>query len=661
MSGGEPSSIKRFSLCAAVNRLIRTLQYAIFLQYPPPVGSAGRTNAKKGGPVTAYQALYRKYRPRTFSDVVGQEHITETLKNELIAGKTVHAYLFTGTRGTGKTSCAKILAAAVNCLDPQNGDPCGKCESCVRIAEGENTDIVEIDAASNNSVDSVRELRDQVNFAPSHSKYRVYIIDEVHMLTASAFNALLKTLEEPPAHVVFILATTEVHKLPATILSRCQRFDFHRIEPEKICGRLRHIAEKEGFTVTDGAASLIAAAADGGMRDALSILDLCASHTKNIDEEIVENVCGMAGSEYLFSLADALKAHNTETALTLIDRLHSDSVDMQRLLSELIGHYRDLMIVKTVKNAPPVVCSASKLERLKNQCADYGVKDIMHTLSLLQTSAAAMQSGNRRCEMEMAAMKICNPVLSADAASLERRISALENKLNSLGNLPAGVSETENSTAEDTPVHSTAAPAGIIAADSARSGKTADAEDIPLPEAPDEPPGDPAELYSDAEPSPTAPGESDAQSCEQPPDAAGLPSSAPQSNGTAAADKPAENKTEVSARPAQAPGTAETKVSDADWLEIIRLLKSACPLIAGVLQDSSGYIKGGYLLIDAPNSQFRSLINSGNTQYRDSIRRAAHTVLGQVYKLGPYTKPEKCEGEDPLAAIARRLKNFELN
>lgn len=603
--------------------------------------------SKKGGTVTAYQALYRKYRPRTFSDVVGQEHITETLKNELIAGKTVHAYLFTGTRGTGKTSCAKILAAAVNCLDPQNGDPCGKCESCVRIAEGENTDIVEIDAASNNSVDSVRELRDQVNFAPSNSKYRVYIIDEVHMLTASAFNALLKTLEEPPAHVVFILATTEVHKLPATILSRCQRFDFRRIEPEKICGRLRHIAEKEGFTVTDGAASLIAAAADGGMRDALSILDLCASHTKNIDEETVENVCGMAGSEYLFSLADALKAHNTEAALTLIDRLHSDSVDMQRLLSELIGHYRDLMIVKTVKNAPPVVCSASKLERLKNQCADYDVKDIMHTLSLLQTSAAAMQSGNRRCEMEMAAMKICNPALSADAASLERRISALENKLNSLGNLPAGATEAENSAMKAAPENRAAAPAGKSAVDSARSGKTADDEAIPLPEAPDEPPGDPAELYSDAEPSPT--------------DAVGMPSSSPQGNETAAEDKPAENKTDFSARPAQAPATAETKVPDADWLEIIRLLKSACPLIAGVLQDSSGYIKGGYLLIDAPNSQFRSLINSGNAQYRDSIRRAAHTVLGQVYKLGPYTKPEKTEGEDPLAAIARRLKNFELN
>ena len=233
----------------------------------------------------SYQALYRKYRPQTFSDVVGQEHITETLKNELSAGKVTHAYLFTGTRGTGKTSTAKILAKAVNCLNPKNGDPCLECESCLSVANGENTDIVEIDAASNNSVDSIRELRDQVNFAPASSKYRVYIIDEVHMLTISAFNALLKTLEEPPEHVIFILATTEVHKLPATILSRCQRFDFRRIDPERICERIQYIAGKEGLTVTDGAASLIAAAADGGMRDALSILDLCASGSKNIDEE----------------------------------------------------------------------------------------------------------------------------------------------------------------------------------------------------------------------------------------------------------------------------------------------------------------------------------------------------------------------------------------
>lgn len=595
----------------------------------------------------AYQALYRKYRPHTFSDVVGQEHITDTLKNELVAGKTVHAYLFTGTRGTGKTSCAKILAAAVNCLDPQNGDPCGECESCQRTAGGENTDIVEIDAASNNSVDSVRELRDQVNFAPSNSKYRVYIIDEVHMLSGSAFNALLKTLEEPPAHVVFILATTEVHKLPATILSRCQRFDFRRIEPEKICGRIRFIAEKEGFTVTGGAASLIAAAADGGMRDALSILDLCASHTKEITEETVESVCGMAGSEYLFSLADALKSRESAAALKIIDRLHTGSVDMQRLLSELIAHYRDLMIVKTVKNDPPVVCSAAKLKLLLSQSADYGIKDIMRTLALLQTSAAAMQSSNRRCEMEMAVIKLCNPAASADTASLEQRISALENKLNALAAPPARTAEaqsraqTEDIPSAESPVKentvknipqnriSVTEPAAVPAG-------TPPDDEIPLPEAPDAPAGD----------------ISGADVCTPTPQ-----SGADKYTESTVADSPAA----VTQPAAPAGPAAETKVSDADWHEILRLLKSSCPLIAGVLQGSSGYIKGAYLLIDAPNSQFRSLINSGSAQYRDSIRRAAHTVLGQTYKLGPYTKTEKADSEDPLAAIARRLKNFELN
>ena len=242
----------------------------------------------------AYQALYRKYRPVTFSDVIGQEHITTTLKNELYSNKIVHAYLFTGTRGTGKTTCAKILAKAVNCLSPKDGDPCGECEMCQAIANGEVTDIYEIDAASNNGVDDIRDLRDQVNFLPSMGKYRVYIIDEVHMLSLPAFNALLKTLEEPPEHVIFILATTEVHKLPATILSRCQRFDFRRIDPEKICERIQSIAQLEGLTVTDDAATLIAAAADGGMRDALSILDLCLFNNTNIDEDVVASVCAMA-------------------------------------------------------------------------------------------------------------------------------------------------------------------------------------------------------------------------------------------------------------------------------------------------------------------------------------------------------------------------------
>ena len=375
----------------------------------------------------AYQALYRKYRPQTFSDVVGQNHITKTLKNELDCGKVVHAYLFTGTRGTGKTTCAKILAKAVNCLNPVNGDPCGECEICRMVAADEATDIVEMDAASNNGVDDIRELREQVNFSPASCKYRVYIIDEVHMLSGAAFNALLKTLEEPPEHVVFILATTEVHKLPATILSRCQRFDFRRIDSSEIVNRLKYVAKNEALNLTDDAATLIASAADGGMRDALSILDLCASHSNDITEDTVTSVCSMAGNDYLIKMADLIKNHSTEQALTLIDELHNSSVDMLRLLSELTSHFRDLMIVKVVKGKQkPIVCSSQKMQALENQAQSFDIKEIMAILSVLQSSAAAMQSGNRRCEMEMAIIRLCNPNIRQDLASLERRIAALE-------------------------------------------------------------------------------------------------------------------------------------------------------------------------------------------------------------------------------------------
>ena len=525
----------------------------------------------------SYQALYRKYRPQTFSDVVGQEHITETLKNELSAGKVTHAYLFTGTRGTGKTSTAKILAKAVNCLNPKNGDPCLECESCLSVANGENTDIAEIDAASNNSVDSIRELRDLVSFAPASSKYRVYIIDEVHMLTISAFNALLKTLEEPPEHVIFILATTEVHKLPATILSRCQRFDFRRIDSERICERIQYIAGKEGLTVTDGAASLIAAAADGGMRDALSILDLCASGSKNIDEETVESVCGMAGGDYLLQLADCINRRDTEGALLLTDKLYNTSVDMQRLLSELTSHFRDLMIIKTVKgDNKPIVCSEARLKALAEQAAAFDIKDIMHALTLLQASAAGMQNGNRRCEMEMALIRLCTPSLSNDLSSLERRINALE----------TGAVKAEARRPAEQPK-----PAAVPETDA----------EIPLPETPLDEPASPKSDSGDTE-----------------------------------------------------------QVDSGAWDEIRRILKTSCPLIAGVLNESRAFTRGQFLLIDAPNENFRSMVN--NPMYRDAIRKAALNVLGTAYKLGPYTAPKtQTDEKDPLAELAGKLKNFEIN
>lgn len=535
----------------------------------------------------AYKALYRKYRPKTFSDVYGQDHITETLKAELAAGKVSHAYLFTGTRGTGKTSCAKILAHAVNCSSAINGDPCLECEACKLIGSEAATDVVEIDAASNNGVDDIRLLREQISFSPTALKYRVFIIDEVHMLSIPAFNALLKTIEEPPAHVVFILATTEVHKIPATILSRCQRFDFRRIAPEKIADRIHYIAKEEGFTVTDDAASLIAAAADGGMRDALSILDLCISVSKEVTADLVTEVCGMSGTEHLNRLSDAILKGDCEEALTLVDTLHKNSVDMQRLANELSAHFRDIMVCKAVKgDKKPVVASKAQLEILMKKAENADIKDIMRALKMLTESITAMQTGSRRSVFEMTVIKLCNPALSHDLDSLEKRIRLLE----------SGAVRTAPIKAEEKIEERKEEKAEI---------KAAAKEEKP----------------------------------------------------------PVEKKAEPIKETPSAPVSAEENSSAEEpvkaWQEIIKTLKTTCPLIAGVLDGSQAFIQGAYLLIDAPNPQFRDLINNKNSIYRDAVRKAAEDVLGVTYKLGPYHKQQVSEEDDPLKALAEKLKQLQ--
>ena len=525
-----------------------------------------------------YQALYRKYRPQTFSDVYGQEHITKILQSEIESGKIGHAYLFAGTRGTGKTTCAKILARAVNCENPRGGNPCGECDMCRMILSDDVTDIVEIDAASNNGVDNIRELRDQVVFSPAMAKYRVYIIDEVHMLSTSAFNALLKTLEEPPEHVIFILATTEVHKLPATILSRCQRFDFKRIDSEKICERLKYVAEKENLTITDDAATLIAAAADGGMRDALSILDLCASSGGNITEETVTLACSMAGSEYLLSMADFINAGDTEGALMLLDKLHNSSVDMSRLLFELTSHFRDLMIIKTVSSGKrPIVCSKAHMASLEAQAAKFTLQEIVAVLNMLQNSAALMVDSNRRSVMEMTVLRLCTPKLRNDIASLEARIAALE-----AGNIP------------EKPIK-----------------RKAEAAEPPAEEIPDD---EEPEIFAEAEPE-----------YEETSSAVDDESERPLSN----------------------------------WQDVLEVLQSRSPIMAGVLKDSAAYIKGGRLLIDTENTQFKNLVNGSNPIYREAIKNAAKEVLGKRYNLGPYVKKVQSEEADPLDVFANKLKAFE--
>ena len=378
-----------------------------------------------------YRALYRKWRPQVFSDVSGQNHITETLMNEISTGRLSHAYLFTGSRGTGKTTCAKILAKAVNCLNPVNGSPCNECRICKGIDDGSILDVTEIDAASNNSVDNIRDLRDEVNFTPAAAKYRVYIIDEVHMLSTGAFNALLKTLEEPPEHVLFILATTEVQKLPATILSRCQRFDFRRIPPEDIAARLMTVAENENLQLSNDAALLIARVSDGALRDALSILDQCAGYNEPITVNTVGNAAGLLGKDYLFEISDALLNQDSPAVLNIIDRLHSSSCDMERLMSELVNHFRNIMMAKTTRNPEKfIVSTPDELQRYKENADKMTYGTILHIMETLCREASQLKySSHQRAQTETTLIRLCSPALSTDNAAVIRRLDELEAQL----------------------------------------------------------------------------------------------------------------------------------------------------------------------------------------------------------------------------------------
>ena len=380
-----------------------------------------------------HQALYRKWRPTTFDEVYGQPHITRTLKNQVATGRISHAYLFTGSRGTGKTTCAKILAKAVNCLNPVEGNPCNECDICKAIDSGSALDIAEIDAASNNSVNDIRDLREEVNFTPALTKYRVYIIDEVHMLTSGAFNALLKTLEEPPEHVIFILATTELHKVIATILSRCQRFDFNRISPEEIVKRLEFVAKEEGVTINEEGANLIANLSDGSLRDALSILDRCLSVTSEVDENVVSTVAGITSNKHLFAFSDCIVRKDYKTALELVNELHRGFSDIDRICVRLCEHFRNLMVASCVKNSEGlIVCSKSELEKYKQEAARFKLSKIIECINIItQTASIIRTAPNKRIQFEAAVIKMCSAENSSEVISsdIEERLIALEEKL----------------------------------------------------------------------------------------------------------------------------------------------------------------------------------------------------------------------------------------
>ena len=382
--------------------------------------------------MAVYQALYRKYRPQTFDDVVGQLAVTQTLKTQLVTDKMSHAYLFTGSRGTGKTSCAKILAKAVNCLHPENGNPCNRCSACRSIDDGSSMDVLEIDAASNNGVDNVRDLRDDAIYTPSQVKKRVYIIDEVHMLSISAFNALLKIIEEPPEHLLFILATTELHKVPATILSRCQRFSFRRISQEDIAARLQFVAYQENIDMDEGAARVLARLADGGMRDGLSLLDQVASATTGeLTSERVYACLGIAGEQRCGEMMGYIADRNSKKALELFNRLYTEGKDLSAMLDELACMTRDLLVLKTAPGTGITMLSGVATDQEVSALTErFSTGELTRMMTQLQqTMTGFTRSSSRRLDAELCILNLCQPELSLDAESLNARLTRLEEQI----------------------------------------------------------------------------------------------------------------------------------------------------------------------------------------------------------------------------------------
>ncbi|WP_297131827.1 DNA polymerase III subunit gamma/tau [uncultured Eubacterium sp.] len=554
-----------------------------------------------------YQVLYRKYRPKVFSDVYGQDHVTSTLKNEIKNGRVSHAYLFTGSRGTGKTTCAKILAKAVNCEHNVDGEPCNECEVCRGLDNGSIYDVVEIDAASNNGVDNIRELRDETNYAPSRGKYRVYIIDEVHMLSTGAFNALLKTLEEPPAHVIFILATTEVHKLPATILSRCQRFDFKRIQPETMAVRLKEVAGLEGLSLDDDAAVLIARIADGALRDGLSILDQCAGRSKEINSDLVSEVAGLAGREAMYKLSDCIANSDSNTAMSIISDLYQNSFDMERLCVEMINHFRNFLVAKTVrKSRELIICTDDEYNTILKASKGFSVESIVFALDLFQNTLVIIKGGaSARIEVEMAFIKLCEPKMDESIASLLDRVSKLENAIKS------GVKVQPTQTAVPAPKE----------------------EYVPREEPKPQPKVEPTPVPT-LEPEPT-PVEEEPPVQEQQP---------------VVETPPVEHKT------APLVANPNETVEFTQWGDFMDVLHRTNIPLFGVLSGSKGYVRGEFFLLDSPNPAVRDFIKL--PIHSKSIKAALLEVTGVQFKLGLFKRPaeQTAPKRDPLEDLINQAQ-----
>ena len=583
-----------------------------------------------------YRALYRKWRPQRFEDVVGQRAIVTALKNQITANRVGHAYLFTGVRGTGKTTCAKIFAKAVNCLHPVNGDPCGECEICKGIDNGSILDVVEMDAASNNGVDDIRDLRDETAYTPSACKYKVYIIDEVHMLSTAAFNALLKTLEEPPAHVIFILATTEIQKVPATILSRCQRYDFTRIGPEDIARRVEYIAGEEKLELSPDGAELIARLADGALRDALSILDTCAGVTAKIDADVVRRMAGVTDRSYLFRISDALEAQDGATALAQLAQLRQQSVDVKRLTEELIAHYRALMLA-ALPGGQSLLSGVSPEEEALylEKGPQLGQREAIRAIRALGSALEHMTRGSdQRIELELALFGLSEPPQQPQAVPVQAapvraaaQPAAPQPFASATAVQPFASAPTPQPPIPSVPVVQPAAePKPVKAEPSVPSEisveQTSSVQTEELPPLPEEPPVQQAGMLPWDEPAAQA-----AQSAAPvPAELEPVPQPEPPKPAPTPAAKPVPEKPQDAGQE----GTALYPY----WPQVVQQLQEKDPMLYTYLRKSKAYFDGTRVLIDGGKT-FRDFIRANKDSQR-LIKKLIKDVSGTAVPIGPY-------------------------
>ena len=584
----------------------------------------------------SYTALYRKFRPDAFSDVKGQDHIVTTLKNQLRANRIGHAYLFTGTRGTGKTTVAKIFAKTVNCEHPTEDGPCGECRICKAIAAGASMNVIEIDAASNNGVDDIRDLRDETAYTPSACKYKVYIIDEVHMLSTAAFNALLKTLEEPPAHVIFILATTEIQKVPATILSRCQRYDFTRIGPEDIARRVEYIAGEEKLELSPDGAELIARLADGALRDALSILDTCAGVTAKIDADVVRRMAGVTDRSYLFRISDALEAQDGATALAQLAQLRQQSVDVKRLTEELIAHYRALMLA-ALPGGQSLLSGVSPEEEALylEKGPQLGQREAIRAIRALGSALEHMTRGSdQRIELELALFGLSEPPQQPQAVPVQAapvraaaQPAAPQPFASATAVQPFASAPTPQPPIPSVPVVQPAAePKPVKAEPSVPSEisveQTSPVQTEELPPLPEEPPVQQAGMLPWNEPAaqaaqPAAPVPAELESVPQP---------EPPKPAPTPAAKPVPEKPQDAGQ--------EGTVLYPYWPQVVQQLQEKDPMLYTYLRKSKAYFDGTRVLIDGGKT-FRDFIRANKDSQR-LIKKLIKDVSGTAVPIGPY-------------------------